>query len=311
MPVLPRFSSDRQARIVPRDKLETIGQEPIGTGPFKFKSYKPGDRVELVKNPDYFVPGHAQAGCDHIPHHAGERGAGYGAGDGRGRPGLEPASGIDRAVPEERQRHGRLGCDVDLGRRHHERGPQALRRRARTPRRRPGVGQESPGRGGVVRARQRDAHDDLADAPRTTTRTSRSRDPTSPAPRSCWRRPAIRTASRSTIFVPSGRPARERVGIAVQRDAEAGRHRGRCPARAVGQVRQGHRGQGGLLRRRLLQPADDRYLHLSLVSQQRDHGTRCCGTTRTRPWTRCWTRRAVPSRTRSAPSCTRSSRCSR
>jgi peptide/nickel transport system substrate-binding protein len=49
--------SDRQARVVPRDKLDTIGQEPIGTGPFKFKSYKPGDRVELVKNPDYYVPG--------------------------------------------------------------------------------------------------------------------------------------------------------------------------------------------------------------------------------------------------------------
>ena len=49
--------SDRQARVVPRDKLDMIGQEPIGTGPFKFKSYKPGDRVELVKNPDYFIPG--------------------------------------------------------------------------------------------------------------------------------------------------------------------------------------------------------------------------------------------------------------
>lgn len=49
--------SDRQARVVPRDKLETIGQEPIGTGPFKFKSYRPADRVELVKNLDYFVAG--------------------------------------------------------------------------------------------------------------------------------------------------------------------------------------------------------------------------------------------------------------
>ena len=49
--------SDRQARVVPRDKLETIGQEPIGTGPFRFKSYRHSDRVELVKNPDYFVAG--------------------------------------------------------------------------------------------------------------------------------------------------------------------------------------------------------------------------------------------------------------
>ena len=49
--------SDRQARIVPRDKLDTLAREPIGTGPFKFKSFKPGDRVELEKNPDYYVPG--------------------------------------------------------------------------------------------------------------------------------------------------------------------------------------------------------------------------------------------------------------
>ena len=49
--------SDRQARIVPRDKLDTLASEPIGTGPFRFKSFKPGDRIELVRNPDYFVPG--------------------------------------------------------------------------------------------------------------------------------------------------------------------------------------------------------------------------------------------------------------
>jgi peptide/nickel transport system substrate-binding protein len=48
---------DRQARIVPRDKIATLASEPIGTGPFKFKSFRPGDRVELVKNPDYFIEG--------------------------------------------------------------------------------------------------------------------------------------------------------------------------------------------------------------------------------------------------------------
>ena len=35
--------SDRQARIVPRDKLDTLAPQPIGTGPFKFKSFTPGD----------------------------------------------------------------------------------------------------------------------------------------------------------------------------------------------------------------------------------------------------------------------------
>lgn len=47
--------SDRQARIVPRDKLDTLASQPIGTGPFQFKSFNPGDRIQLVRNPDYFV----------------------------------------------------------------------------------------------------------------------------------------------------------------------------------------------------------------------------------------------------------------
>ena len=49
--------SDRQARIVPRDKLDTLASAPIGTGPFRFKSFNPGDRIELVRNPDYFISG--------------------------------------------------------------------------------------------------------------------------------------------------------------------------------------------------------------------------------------------------------------
>lgn len=49
--------ADRQTRILPRDKFDTIANEPIGTGPFKFVRYRPSDRVELVKNPDYHVPG--------------------------------------------------------------------------------------------------------------------------------------------------------------------------------------------------------------------------------------------------------------
>ena len=30
---------------------------PIGTGPFKFVSYTPGDRLVLTRNADYFEPG--------------------------------------------------------------------------------------------------------------------------------------------------------------------------------------------------------------------------------------------------------------
>ena len=47
--------ADRQVKITPRgiDAAKT----PIGTGPFKFVSYTPGDRLVLAKNPDYFEPG--------------------------------------------------------------------------------------------------------------------------------------------------------------------------------------------------------------------------------------------------------------
>jgi peptide/nickel transport system substrate-binding protein len=49
--------ADRQMRIVPKDKLAELSTQPIGTGPFVFKSWSPGDRLELTKNPDYFEKG--------------------------------------------------------------------------------------------------------------------------------------------------------------------------------------------------------------------------------------------------------------
>src|SRR6266567_154396 len=49
--------ADRQLRIVAKDKLAELSTQPIGTGPFVFKSWSPGDRLELVKNPDYFEKG--------------------------------------------------------------------------------------------------------------------------------------------------------------------------------------------------------------------------------------------------------------
>ena len=49
--------ADRQLRIVPKDKLGELSTHPIGTGPFMFKSWSPGDRMELVRNPDYFEKG--------------------------------------------------------------------------------------------------------------------------------------------------------------------------------------------------------------------------------------------------------------
>jgi len=49
--------SDRQVKIVPRDKVAELPTKPIGTGPFKFVSYTPGDRLVLTRNTDYFEPG--------------------------------------------------------------------------------------------------------------------------------------------------------------------------------------------------------------------------------------------------------------
>lgn len=49
--------ADRQLRIVAKDKIGELSTHPIGTGPFMFKSWSPGDRMEMVKNPDYFEKG--------------------------------------------------------------------------------------------------------------------------------------------------------------------------------------------------------------------------------------------------------------
>jgi peptide/nickel transport system substrate-binding protein len=49
--------ADRQLRIVPKDKLDELSTHPVGTGPFMFKSWSPGDRLELAKHPDYFEKG--------------------------------------------------------------------------------------------------------------------------------------------------------------------------------------------------------------------------------------------------------------
>ena len=48
---------DRQTRIVPKDKLDTIANMPVGTGPFQLVEFKPGDRIELKKNTSYYSAG--------------------------------------------------------------------------------------------------------------------------------------------------------------------------------------------------------------------------------------------------------------
>lgn len=49
--------ADRQVKIVPHDMIDKLPTQPSGTGPFMFKSYTPGDRVVLVRNPHYWEAG--------------------------------------------------------------------------------------------------------------------------------------------------------------------------------------------------------------------------------------------------------------
>ncbi len=49
--------ADRQVKMTPRSAAATMGTKPIGTGPFRFVSNAPGDRLVMARNPDYFEPG--------------------------------------------------------------------------------------------------------------------------------------------------------------------------------------------------------------------------------------------------------------
>jgi peptide/nickel transport system substrate-binding protein len=53
----PTLFAGYQAKIVPKDNIDKLTTQPVGTGPFKFVEYLPGDRLVLAKNPDYFRSG--------------------------------------------------------------------------------------------------------------------------------------------------------------------------------------------------------------------------------------------------------------
>ena len=53
----PAIVAANQAKILPRDRLETIATEPVGTGPFRFIEYLPGDRIVMARNEQYFEEG--------------------------------------------------------------------------------------------------------------------------------------------------------------------------------------------------------------------------------------------------------------
>lgn len=54
----PSMLIERQLKIVPEGvSLEEMAKHPVGTGPFVFESYTPGDRVVVRKNPNYWEAG--------------------------------------------------------------------------------------------------------------------------------------------------------------------------------------------------------------------------------------------------------------
>ena len=54
---LPAATAAYQAAIVNPGVVDKLSTHPIGTGPFRFVEYRPGDQLVMEKNPDYFVPG--------------------------------------------------------------------------------------------------------------------------------------------------------------------------------------------------------------------------------------------------------------
>lgn len=52
--------SDRQVKVVPRAKMAQLATQPVGTGPFRFVSYTPGDRLVLARFDQYFEAGMPQ-----------------------------------------------------------------------------------------------------------------------------------------------------------------------------------------------------------------------------------------------------------
>ena len=54
---LPAVVAGYQAAVVSEAHMATLTTQPVGTGPFRFVEYRPGDQMSLEKNPSYFMAG--------------------------------------------------------------------------------------------------------------------------------------------------------------------------------------------------------------------------------------------------------------
>ncbi len=53
---LPAAVAAYQAAIVGESMMDTLTTHPVGTGPFRFVEYRPGDQLVMERNSDYFLP---------------------------------------------------------------------------------------------------------------------------------------------------------------------------------------------------------------------------------------------------------------
>lgn len=54
---LPYSCGQRWSSILPADRVDSIGENPVGTGPFKLKDHQPGSTSTVVRNENYWMEG--------------------------------------------------------------------------------------------------------------------------------------------------------------------------------------------------------------------------------------------------------------
>ena len=192
----PDIFGERQLRILAKDEIAEISTKPIGTGPFVFKSWSPGDRLELDEESRLFREGPAEArrrdACASSPKRR--------RASRRSNPARSISSGTcpTRAV-DKFKNHPNVRADgvstADLGRRDPQQRAPALQRCARAP----GAGadhrQGGARRAGAVRPGRADPQPDPAEPSLFQQGAGLQEARHRQAPRSCWPRPASRTAS--------------------------------------------------------------------------------------------------------------------